>query len=1745
MSKQIDERIVEMRFENDKFEKNVATTMSTLDKLKEKLAFKNAKDGFDDIQKSANKVSFEHLVESVDKLSDTISHRTGIMGGVFEALGNRIVGIFDGAFSKVQNMINQVTMEPIMSGFSEYELKVNSVQTIAANTGVLMRDVMNEMNNSGEALIDSSEALEMAWDVWYGKYGTGTERVEALGDNYAQVQGLVNKIASGEIKMGQTIEDVNRALGEQEYTMEDIEHVLDELNTYADKTIYNYAQMTDAIGKFTVAGVDLYDATSAVQGIANLGAFVGAGEADTSRIMRELAQGLSTGIINLQDWKSLENSAGFAGTVFQDHLVDMADHLYETNDAYREYIQSMHGDVGTIKDLVDSYGKFRNSLTEGAWLNDTVLINTLHEFAGDWGDDMYEALGYTEQETKDLQALGNVAFDAATKSKTFTQMWDAVTEAAQSSWTTTWEYIFGHFYDARNLWTIIGDTLSDIIESNNEARNEVLRVWSETGGRDEFFSGVGHLFMFFKNIADSLKDVWVTLFPPMSGEKLTEFSIKFNQFAESLENMKGFYAIAKSLGTVLFTLLKAGTVVLGSFFKLLDVTFGGNMDGRVIDNLEDMALYLEHLVTSFVDLDNLGDKATAFFSNFLNVLKAIPIVLLSVAVGIDELSKEFLGFSIIDGIKMIGAEIPTLATKIKAGFGLIKPFLTSIKEFFTTVKDSGEVQSAGNAVTDILDKLKIDREKGRTITTIAAGLAQLWLVFHSIKAVKSTGKLSSILTTLPEGISEAFESIKEAGENVSNLAKSGIIITIAKSLLILAVAMGIMALIPSDKLKEVSATLVIVMGGLMLLMKVMGGLFDKLPNNTIIKGAGAMALLAVSIGILVGSIALLTILDYEAAVNSLLVIGVLMVMIGVLIDKFNHARFRSNVPKVAAAIFIIVQAISSMAMLIAVLSIVAKFNSGGMWNAFGLVTALFAEIVGLYTLIVKVPFTASAKKIAGLAGAIALIIGALVAISAVIAVMSIIARFNSGAMWNAFGLVTAILVILATLAAGLVLLTKIPNINPVGTLAMAGSMVIIIHSLIGVITALALVSAIQNDDIWKPMFTLTGVIGLMILLIAALGTLRPKRAKSILAAAVAVNLISFAILTMAEGLLVLSKLNFDNKKVLIVVGGTIAALGVLVGLMAVFSRLSGAGNTITRTTNIMFGNTSPIHKFLTGLAALLLSISISIWLIVDAINKIMSAADRFNGDDNMTNKLTEMFKGIAQAFANSWSYIAEAVDNAGIGDDLDRWFKSFLDHLLDAIAYLLSEVVALIGVVATSIVDAIINVLNALAGTDLTTYGEVLDGDDSPIYSLFERFVEDSENAPINKLINAIVAFVALVIYGVGDAIKNNATPIVAAVAHVLESLGYLLLTMAAAIYMIFMPDFDMNMLAEYINDIHENWAELWLSGFDEYIKPAITNFGKKLAAILWTGLFAPIYMVVEGVAWVYDKYVDLINGIVGYDYMSYMDTSGIEEFYGMIIEDTGLVEEQANKATEAVNTSTESMQEFTNTLDYLAGKNVESTVTLNPTFATNTDKLNQDLFTAGDNAGKESVKGFNKAWDIHSPSVVGEQSGNDIGAGVVNGISGYFNSPEAQEKLSGIKDSLSKVDWSGLYDSDTSQFNLDPSQVFNLNTDSMGDDLMQSGFGDTFSGMSLNMGNVSTDLADVNNSTQEISDALANEGGKFYDDTDVVNELNGLRTDISNFSRAMTQIKMYLDTNKLVGELVGPLDGALAQRASRAQRGN
>ena len=380
MSTTIDQRVVEMQFDNSHFEKNVRTSMSTLDKLKQSLNLTGAVKGLDNVSSAAKKVDMNGLGTAVETVRTKFS--------ALEVMGvTALANITNQAVNTGKRMISALTIDPVKTGFQEYETQMKAIQTILANTS----------------------------------------------------------------SKGSTLDDVNKAL--------------DELNEYADLTIYNFTEMTRNIGTFTAAGVDLDTSVSAIKGIANLAAVSGSTSQQASTAMYQLSQALAAGTVRLQDWNSVVN-AGMGGEVFQNALRRTSEVLGTGAEA-----------------AIAEYGSFRDSLTKGDWLTTEVLTETLNQFtmAAEEGTkqwDEYKASlkekGYTEEQAVEILKMANTATSAATEVKTLTQLWDVLKEAAQSGWSRTWRLIIGDFEDAKAFLSPLSEFLTGIIGRMADARNNLV-----------------------------------------------------------------------------------------------------------------------------------------------------------------------------------------------------------------------------------------------------------------------------------------------------------------------------------------------------------------------------------------------------------------------------------------------------------------------------------------------------------------------------------------------------------------------------------------------------------------------------------------------------------------------------------------------------------------------------------------------------------------------------------------------------------------------------------------------------------------------------------------------------------------------------------------------------------------------------------------------------------------------------------------------------------------------------------------------------------------------------------------------------------------------------------------------------------------------------------------------------------------------------------------------------------------------
>lgn len=609
MSTTIDQRVVEMRFDNKQFESNVSTTMSTLEKLKSKLNFTNSAKGLGAIGDYIKKIDFSGISSGVDVVQAKFS--------ALEVIGvTTLANITNSAVNAGKRMLNALTIEPVSTGFSEYELKMRSVQTIMAGTG---------------------EKLE-----------------------------VINKY-------------------------------LEELNAYSDRTIYSFSDMTSNIGKFTNAGVNLKDAVKAIQGVSNVAAISGANANEASRAMYNFAQALSVGSVKLIDWKSIEN-ANMATVAFKDELIKTATEmgtLVKVGEQYKTTTTDMNGKVS---DLFTSTKGFNDSLSN-QWMTSEVLIKTLNK--------------YSDETTE----LGKKAFQAATEVKTFSEMCDSLKEAAQSGWAATWETIFGDYTEGVKLWTGIYNTVSSVIDASSNARNEILKVWKEFGGRAAIVEALSNAFNALANVLSAVKTAYREIFPRMDGKQLATLSKRIEMVTKGFEELtkrnmpkvqkifEAFFAVIKGITTVIGTglkiAIKAAVVVITVLAQIIfDIS---DKLSVVILAFRKWATENEILKKS---LSVVVGILTVFISKVISVGSAIISGFLDAISIVVTLVEEFFQLEIVQNI------LSAFASVVSTVFANIKQFLTAgiyiIREFINTIRNLDEIslKNVSEVFKDFGSKIK-------------------------------------------------------------------------------------------------------------------------------------------------------------------------------------------------------------------------------------------------------------------------------------------------------------------------------------------------------------------------------------------------------------------------------------------------------------------------------------------------------------------------------------------------------------------------------------------------------------------------------------------------------------------------------------------------------------------------------------------------------------------------------------------------------------------------------------------------------------------------------------------------------------------------------------------------------------------------------------------------------------------------------------------------------------------------------
>lgn len=730
MAETVDNKVVRVQFDNQQFERGVRQTTLSLQNLKQSLKMEDSSKSIEKVTSALKNINLDGLNSALDSIKNRFSVTGMVALNILSSIASRAV--FAG-----QQLVSSFTMTPLIDGLREYELQLQSLQTIYANVS----------------------------------------------------------------PKGYSLDDVNASL--------------DELNTYADKTIYKFGEMTRNIGTFTAAGVDLKEATKAIQGLSNLSAMTGATAEQSARGLYQVSQALSTGFFRQIDWMSMDN-ANMSNAQFKDMLVQIADK--RNNNA--------------ASNAIKNKGSFRDSL-EKQWLTKDVFLeasNILGEVVD--SEEAYQNLmqkiidsGYTEAQAKQFANMAKMAYESATKIKSFTQLVDTLKESLGTGWADIWRTVIGDLSEAKELWTGVYEKINPFIDASSKARLELAKTWKEMGGRTEVINGISNFFDNFVSIAKAVHQAWVDVFPPITAETLYNLSVRFRELSENLkpteETLSRIGRIAKGLFSILDMGRKTIVGVAKAFAALFHIDLGAPLE--LLVKIGDFFTDLNSKYSTLT-FDVIAEKIKDWKNSIKEGIDSLVNGIKDLFGKIRDKIEDAAGFkpeSILDAITAV------FVTVIKALPGLITNFRGTIMNIFGLLGDLKDW---------IKDHISLDE--------VMSGISTAGLVVMAKSLIGVAKTIKEFFDNLPfvgtggkgkggdagsgggpgdiiGNISNLLNGLTESVKNMTSTIKISQLIIISTSVLMIAKAIDMLAKIDQDKLMGSFATVTAILAVLGKVMSVM------------------------------------------------------------------------------------------------------------------------------------------------------------------------------------------------------------------------------------------------------------------------------------------------------------------------------------------------------------------------------------------------------------------------------------------------------------------------------------------------------------------------------------------------------------------------------------------------------------------------------------------------------------------------------------------------------------------------------------------------------------------------------------------------------------------------------------------------------------------------------------------------------------------------------------------------------------
>lgn len=594
MSQEIDQRVVEMRFDNAQFEKNSRDTMRTLDKLKEKLSFKGAAKGLEQVQAASENVDFSGMEKGLDTVQAKFSALDVI---AFTALQR----ITDKVISTGEQMVKSLSVDQITSGWDKYNEKTSNVQTIMNATGKSIDQVNGYLNKlmwySDETSYSFSEmtsalsqmtaaggkidkmipmimgianATADAGKIGFAFQSTIRNLTQSYSAGHLQLQDWksLNLMGTATKALKQELIDTAVELGvikEGEVTIASFESSLQKkwANTKVmEKTFAKYASMMEAAYELTQKNPGMTSSEALEQLKGQYGEL-----AERAALAAQQATSFGQAIDSTKDAVSSKWMSVFE-TIFgnkeeaTDTWTELANRLYDI------FVPSIDALKDRMKEGLDSgWQQMRDAFGDQADAYTTVL----EKLALANGAVTEEAIEKEGSFAKALQK-GKVNAELLTTSlsdtiKTYAELLETMDEADPR-----YPYLQKDYEAFLKLNDAVADGSLDL-EHYAEGLTEV-------SGREHLFNSLWNIMDAIGKVTGSVHEAFTEIFPPTSGEQIhsiaegldvmTKKLIITDESAANLkQTFKGIFAVVKVPLTAMTTLAKTGAKAFGVLVGIL------------------------------------------------------------------------------------------------------------------------------------------------------------------------------------------------------------------------------------------------------------------------------------------------------------------------------------------------------------------------------------------------------------------------------------------------------------------------------------------------------------------------------------------------------------------------------------------------------------------------------------------------------------------------------------------------------------------------------------------------------------------------------------------------------------------------------------------------------------------------------------------------------------------------------------------------------------------------------------------------------------------------------------------------------------------------------------------------------------------------------------------------------------------------------------------------------------------------